>query len=69
MMQKAMIKAITEALAEKLSHDKNVLIFGEDVGKNCGVFRATDGLQAKYGEERIFDIPLAESGIIVHRFG
>jgi pyruvate dehydrogenase E1 component beta subunit len=40
------------------------LIFGEDVGKNGGVFRATDGLQANYGEKRVFDTPLAESGII-----
>jgi pyruvate dehydrogenase E1 component beta subunit len=64
MTQKTMIKAITEALAEELSHDKNVLIFGEDVGKNGGVFRATDGLQANYGEKRVFDTPLAESGII-----
>ena len=64
MTQKTMIKAITEALAEELANDRNVLIFGEDVGKNGGVFRATDGLQAKYGEERVFDTPLAESGII-----
>ena len=63
MAQKTMIQAITEALDQALEKDENVLIFGEDVGKNGGVFRATAGLQAKYGEERVFDTPLAESGI------
>ncbi len=42
----------------------STLIFGEDVGKNGGVFRATQGLQDKFGEDRVFDIPLAESGIL-----
>lgn len=63
MAQKTMIQAITEALDLALERDENTLIFGEDVGKNGGVFRATAGLQAKYGEERVFDTPLAESGI------
>lgn len=63
MAQKTMIQAITEALDQALEKDENVLIFGEDVGKNGGVFRATAGLQAKYGEDRVFDTPLAESGI------
>lgn len=63
MAQKTMIQAITNALDLELSDDKNVLIFGEDVGKNGGVFRATEGLQAKHGEDRVFDTPLAESGI------
>ncbi|MCK9907377.1 alpha-ketoacid dehydrogenase subunit beta, partial [Frankia sp. Cpl3] len=40
-----------------------VLVFGEDIGKNGGVFRVTDGLQAEFGESRVFDTPLAESGI------
>ncbi|MED9788008.1 MAG: alpha-ketoacid dehydrogenase subunit beta, partial [Latilactobacillus curvatus] len=60
---KTMIQAITNALDLELADDKNVLIFGEDVGKNGGVFRATEGLQAKHGEDRVFDTPLAESGI------
>ncbi|MDR0200514.1 MAG: alpha-ketoacid dehydrogenase subunit beta [Streptococcaceae bacterium] len=60
---KTYIAAITEALDLALEHDKDTLIFGEDVGQNGGVFRATDGLQAKYGEERVFNTPLAESGI------
>ena len=58
-----MIQAITQALDMALERDENTLIFGEDVGINGGVFRATDGLQAKYGEDRFFDTPLAESGI------
>lgn len=58
-----MIQAITDALRTELKNDENVLVFGEDVGKNGGVFRATDGLQAEFGEERVFDTPLAESGI------
>ncbi|MGM7268234.1 alpha-ketoacid dehydrogenase subunit beta, partial [Erysipelothrix rhusiopathiae] len=63
MAQLTMIQAITEALDIALERDENTLIFGEDVGKNGGVFRATDGLQEKYGEDRVFDTPLAESGI------
>lgn len=64
MPQMTMIKAITDALDIALSADDKVLVFGEDVGKNGGVFRATEGLQAKYGDERVFDTPLAESAII-----
>lgn len=59
-----MIEAINNALAQELERDPRVLIFGEDVGKNGGVFRVTDGLQARFGEKRVFDTPLAESGII-----
>jgi pyruvate dehydrogenase E1 component beta subunit len=63
MAQMTMIQAITDALRTELKNDPNVLIFGEDVGVNGGVFRATEGLQAEFGEERVFDTPLAESGI------
>ena len=63
MAVKTYIAAITEALDLALEKDKDALIFGEDVGQNGGVFRATDGLQAKYGEDRVFNTPLAESGI------
>ncbi|SDQ05131.1 alpha-ketoacid dehydrogenase subunit beta [Carnobacterium viridans] len=63
MAQKTMIQAITEALDQEMERDQDILIFGEDVGKNGGVFRATAGLQEKYGEERVSDTPLAESGI------
>lgn len=58
-----MIQAITDALRTELRNDPNVLVFGEDVGVNGGVFRATEGLQTEFGEDRVFDTPLAESGI------
>ncbi|MDG4655777.1 alpha-ketoacid dehydrogenase subunit beta [Ectobacillus antri] len=63
MAQMTMIQAITDALRVEMKNDPNVLVFGEDVGVNGGVFRATEGLQAEFGEERVFDTPLAESGI------
>jgi pyruvate dehydrogenase E1 component beta subunit len=63
MAQMTMIQAITNALDLELGRDPNVLLFGEDVGHNGGVFRATEGLQQKYGKDRVFDTPLAESGI------
>ncbi|MDA5107251.1 MULTISPECIES: alpha-ketoacid dehydrogenase subunit beta [Brevibacillus] len=63
MAQMTMIQAITDALRCELKRDETVLVFGEDVGKNGGVFRATEGLQAEFGEHRVFDTPLAESGI------
>ncbi|MFZ1605415.1 MAG: alpha-ketoacid dehydrogenase subunit beta [Enterococcus aquimarinus] len=69
MAQKTMIQAITDALACELAADENVVMFGEDVGKNGGVFRATEGLQEKFGEGRVFDTPLAESGIAGLAFG
>ncbi|UPQ85766.1 alpha-ketoacid dehydrogenase subunit beta [Ignavigranum ruoffiae] len=63
MTQMTMIQAITQALDLELAKDDKTLIFGEDVGKNGGVFRATEGLFDKYGEDRVIDTPLAESGI------
>ncbi|WP_026962172.1 alpha-ketoacid dehydrogenase subunit beta [Alicyclobacillus herbarius] len=64
MAEVTMIKAITNALDLELGRDEKVLLFGEDVGHNGGVFLATEGLQEKYGDKRVFDTPLAESGII-----
>ena len=61
--QMNMVQAINDALDVALGRDDNVLVFGEDVGTMGGVFRATDGLQRKYGEQRVFDTPLAEAGI------
>lgn len=58
------IEALNQALAIELERDERVVILGEDVGKNGGVFRVTDGLQARFGENRVFDTPLAESGIV-----
>ncbi|PWI58492.1 alpha-ketoacid dehydrogenase subunit beta [Sulfoacidibacillus thermotolerans] len=63
MAQLTMIQAITNALDLELARDERVLLFGEDVGQSGGVFRATDGLQKKHGVHRVFDTPLAESGI------
>ncbi|MDF3290878.1 alpha-ketoacid dehydrogenase subunit beta [Streptomyces sp. RB6PN23] len=57
-------KAINESLRTSLETDPKVLVMGEDVGKLGGVFRVTDGLQKDFGEERVIDTPLAESGII-----
>ncbi|MFO8236599.1 MAG: alpha-ketoacid dehydrogenase subunit beta [Bacteroidales bacterium] len=59
-----LVKAINNALDIKLEENKDVVIFGEDVGYEGGVFRVTQGLQQKYGAERVFDSPLAESGIV-----
>lgn len=59
-----MVKAINNALDIKLNEDENIVIYGEDVGVEGGVFRVTEGLQKKYGVERVFDSPLAESGIV-----
>lgn len=58
-----LVEAVTQALAYELAHDENIVVFGEDVGKNGGVFRATQGLQAQFGARRVFDSPLAESMI------
>lgn len=59
-----MVQAINQALAQALEADERVIILGEDVGKNGGVFRATEGLQERFGEARVVDTPLAESAII-----
>lgn len=59
-----MVQAVNDALAVALGRDDRVLVFGQDVGVMGGVFRATDGLQARFGEGRVFDTPLAEAGIV-----
>ncbi|MBF6627246.1 MAG: alpha-ketoacid dehydrogenase subunit beta [Proteiniphilum sp.] len=59
-----MVKAINSALDIKLNEDNTIVIYGEDVGVEGGVFRVTEGLQKKYGVERVFDSPLAESAIV-----
>jgi pyruvate dehydrogenase E1 component beta subunit len=58
------IEALNNALATELERDERVVLLGQDIGKNGGVFRVTDGLQARFGERRVMDAPLAESGII-----
>lgn len=59
-----MVQAVNDALALALARDDRTLVFGEDVGLLGGVFRASDGLQERFGEDRVFDTPLAESGIM-----
>lgn len=59
-----MVQAVNEALGQALERDPRVLLFGQDVGVMGGVFRASDGLQQRFGEERVFDTPLAEAGIV-----
>jgi 2-oxoisovalerate dehydrogenase E1 component beta subunit len=59
-----MATALNRALADALADDPRVLVFGEDVGPLGGVFRITDGLAARFGDERVFDTPLAEAGIV-----
>nr|WP_281377035.1 alpha-ketoacid dehydrogenase subunit beta [Deinobacterium chartae] len=59
-----MIQAVNLALREEMRSDERVLIFGEDVGARGGVFLATDGLQAEFGAQRVFDTPLSEASIV-----
>ena len=59
-----MVQAIRSAIDVMLERDANVVVFGEDVGYFGGVFRCTDGLQAKYGTSRVFDSPISEGGIV-----
>jgi pyruvate dehydrogenase E1 component beta subunit len=63
-MKMTMIEALNAALALELERDKRVVILGQDIGVNGGVFRVTEHLQNKFGEERVFDTPLSESAII-----
>ncbi|MGZ6826129.1 MAG: alpha-ketoacid dehydrogenase subunit beta, partial [Mycobacteriales bacterium] len=64
MVQLTLAKALNEGLRAALERDPKVLLMGEDIGKLGGVFRVTDGLQKDFGEDRVFDTPLAESGIV-----
>jgi pyruvate dehydrogenase E1 component beta subunit len=59
-----MLEAIRSALGDALERDDRVLVFGQDVGVNGGMFRATDGLQGRFGAERVVDMPLAEAVIV-----
>jgi 2-oxoisovalerate dehydrogenase E1 component beta subunit len=64
MAELSMVQALNAALRHCLAEDPRALVFGEDVGRLGGVFRVTDGLQREFGESRVFDTPLAESGIV-----
>ena len=69
MAEHNLAQALTLALDHVLASDPDVLVLGEDVGVTGGVFRITDGLQEKYGAERVVDTPVAESGIVGAAFG
>ncbi|MDF8355986.1 alpha-ketoacid dehydrogenase subunit beta [Ensifer adhaerens] len=64
MARMTMIEAVRSAMDVSMERDDNVVVFGEDVGYFGGVFRCTQGLQAKYGKTRCFDAPISESGIV-----
>lgn len=64
MAQSTLVQAINKALHEEMQRDDNVVVLGEDVGINGGVFRATEGLFQAFGEDRVMDTPLCETGII-----
>ncbi|MFN7023514.1 MAG: alpha-ketoacid dehydrogenase subunit beta [Pseudorhizobium sp.] len=64
MARMTMIEAVRSAMDIAMGHDDDVVVFGEDVGYFGGVFRCTQGLQAKYGKTRCFDTPISESGIV-----
>jgi 2-oxoisovalerate dehydrogenase E1 component beta subunit len=59
-----LVQAVTDGMRTMLRESDNVLLMGEDIGKNGGVFRATDGLQKEFGEDRVLDTPLSEAGFI-----
>ena len=63
-MQVNMVTALNSALEMGMSENENVVLLGEDIGRDGGVFRVTDGLMGKFGEKRVIDTPLAESGIM-----
>ncbi len=69
MAKRNMVEAINRGLMEEMERDPSVMVLGEDVGKEGGVFRVTEGLQAKFGPERVVDTPLAESAIVGTAFG
>ena len=63
MAEIALVQAVTLALAHAMAEDPSVVVLGEDVGVDGGVFRATDGLFTRFGGDRVFDTPLAEAAI------
>ncbi|MFA7075329.1 MAG: alpha-ketoacid dehydrogenase subunit beta [Candidatus Izemoplasmatales bacterium] len=64
MSNKTILQSINEALDQSMDKDKTIVVYGEDVGFEGGVFRTTAGLQEKYGVERVFDTPIAEAAIV-----
>jgi pyruvate dehydrogenase E1 component beta subunit len=64
MVKMTMVQALNLALKQEMEKDDSVILLGEDVGRDGGVFRVTDGLIDQFGEERVLDTPLAEAGIV-----
>src|SRR5690554_8008834 len=64
-----LLTAINQALDQKMADDPTVIVYGEDTGFEGGVFRVTAGLQKKYGEDRVFDTPIAEAAITGNAVG
>ncbi len=64
MAEITLVEAIREALAEELERDPSVVLLGEDIGRYGGAFKATDGLQARFGTDRVIDTPISEAGIV-----
>ena len=69
MAELTLLEAVRLALEEEMKRNENIVILGEDIGPNGGVFRATQGLQEKFGEKRVLDTPLNESGIVGSAIG
>jgi pyruvate/2-oxoglutarate/acetoin dehydrogenase E1 component len=69
MSERTLAQALTDAHATALAADDRVVVIGEDVGRNGGVFRITDGLLERFGADRVIDAPVAESGIVGAAFG
>ncbi len=69
MPERNLVQAINLALAQEMERDERVIVLGEDVGLNGGVFRVTEGLQQRFGADRVVDTPLAESGIMGSAIG
>ena len=69
MTELTLAQSLNGALATALESDDRVVLLGEEIGRTGGVFRITDGLRDKYGEDRVFDTPVAESGIVGAAFG
>ena len=69
MTEMTMVQAINHALDQEMGRDKNIIVMGEDVGYDGGVFRVTEGLIHKYGQNRVLDTPIAEAGITGMAFG
>src|SRR5687767_6676898 len=59
-----MVEAINRCLAQEMERDERVILLGEDIGRDGGIFRVTDGLRERFGPQRVVDTPVSESGIL-----